>query len=213
MAPHHSHGILAVALAALVGASASAEPDYEYTTDWVSDDAKVWIKYLEPLVGKPGVRGLEVGSYEGRSAIWFLDNVLTADDAKMVCVDVFLDAPIEARFDANIEASGRAAKVRKIKGDSKFVLRRMKPFSYDFIYIDGCHAASCILADAVLSWLILKPGGVLIFDDYGEFSTWRVSSRPKTAIDAFVQIFADQLEVLHEDDSTYVVRRKLADPE
>lgn len=32
------------------------------------------------------------------------------------------------------------------------------------VYIDGSHAAKDVIADAVLAWALLRPGGVLIFD-------------------------------------------------
>lgn len=32
------------------------------------------------------------------------------------------------------------------------------------MYIDGSHAAKDVIADAVLAWALLRPGGVLIFD-------------------------------------------------
>ena len=36
----------------------------------------------------------------------------------------------------------------------------------DLIYIDGSHLAKDVLSDAILSWKLLKPSGVMIFDDY-----------------------------------------------
>ncbi|MCZ6464828.1 MAG: class I SAM-dependent methyltransferase [Proteobacteria bacterium] len=44
----------------------------------------------------------------------------------------------------------------------------------DFIYIDGCHEAACVLLDAVLSWDLLKVGGTMIFDDY----VWSMVANP-----------------------------------
>ena len=37
---------------------------------------------------------------------------------------------------------------------------------YDFIYIDGDHTAFAVLEDMVLSWKLLKIGGMLLVDDY-----------------------------------------------
>ena len=59
------------ALAIVLGLAASAaaeQPDYEFTWDWVSQDSSVWLEHLGNLKGKPNLRALEVGSYEGRSA-------------------------------------------------------------------------------------------------------------------------------------------------
>jgi predicted O-methyltransferase YrrM len=37
---------------------------------------------------------------------------------------------------------------------------------FDLIYIDGSHAAADVMTDAVLSYLLLNVGGVILFDDY-----------------------------------------------
>ena len=38
--------------------------------------------------------------------------------------------------------------------------------NFDLIYIDASHYAPDVLSDAVLAFKLLKPGGILIFDDY-----------------------------------------------
>ena len=37
---------------------------------------------------------------------------------------------------------------------------------FDFVYVDGSHQAPDVLVDAVLSALLLRKGGLLVFDDY-----------------------------------------------
>jgi predicted O-methyltransferase YrrM len=193
-----------------VATLAEEEPRYEFTMDWVSDDASVWLEHLKPLQGRPGVRALEIGSFEGRSAIWFLENILTEDSARITCVDTFPEESYEERFDRNIQATGVAHKVEKITGYSQIALRQLPIGSYDFAYVDGCHQATCVISDAVLSFELLKPGGILIFDDYGWGALFKVPphARPRVAIDAFLAIFRDEIEVLHKDGSLVVVRRK-----
>jgi methyltransferase family protein len=104
---------------------------YEFTEDWTEHRTELWAHVMQPYVGVP-VRMLEVGSFEGRSAAWFLDNVLTHPDAHIVCVDTFagssehaklkLDlSDLEQRFDSNMARHG--PKVTKVKGDSRVVLR------------------------------------------------------------------------------------------
>ena len=58
--------------------------------------------------------------------------------------------------------------------------------SYDFVYVDGCHLATCAIADIILSWDLLKTGGILIIDDYGWLGP--PLDRPKVAVDAFLTI-------------------------
>jgi hypothetical protein len=75
------------------------------------------------------------------------------------------------------------------------------PF-FDFIYVDGGHGASTVLADAVLAFRLLKPrGGVLAFDDYGGGS-----HETRTAIDAFLDAHSGQLKIVHSSFVLVVVK-------
>jgi predicted O-methyltransferase YrrM len=70
--------------------------------------------------------------------------------------------------------------------------------SYDFIYIDGSHKAADVLEDAVLSFRLLKVGGLLIFDDYA----WNGGGptefdNPRRGIDAFYHAYGNQLKQAH----------------
>lgn len=184
-------------------------PKYRFTTDWVSRNASLWTQTLSTFKDKPNVRALEVGSFEGRSALWFLENILTHPTASITCIDVWVDA-YEDLFDENIKAYGNPGKVIKLKDRSDVVLKTLKPQGYDFIYIDGSHVAKDVLTDAVLAWDLLKPGGIIIFDDYdwAGVRSWIVPHHtPKTAINAFLKVFGPYLDVLHQDYQL-VVRKK-----
>ncbi len=191
--------------------SVSAEPKYQFSKDWVNRGGRVrdWMSALRPYQGKAGVHALEIGSFEGLSAIWFLDNILTNDSSTITCVDIF-PAGYGDVFDRNIAASGRAKRVVKKTGLSSQVLRSLKRNSYDFIYVDGCHEAACVYLDAALSWDLLKVGGTLIFDDY----VWELGKpahgRPKLAIDAFVESFAPFIDV-HQTNNHSLILRKTRD--
>jgi predicted O-methyltransferase YrrM len=181
-------------LAPAMSATADEKAGYRYTIDWTSVNTTTWLQYLAPLRDRPNARGLEIGCFEGRSTLWFLENVLTHPSATMTCIDVFTDK-IEADFDHNVKLSGQGERVVKRKGYSQDVLRNLDLESYDFVYIDGCHLASCALTDAVLSWDLLRAGGFIIFDDYLFKINAPPSERPKLAIDAFIEAFIDQIHV------------------
>ncbi|CAG8741307.1 12921_t:CDS:1, partial [Dentiscutata heterogama] len=69
---------------------------------------------------------------------------------------------------------------------------------FDFIYIDGSHVASNVLADAILAWNLLKDGGIMIFDDY-EWDRYKEEyNNPKIAIDAFIKCYNPQIEIIHK---------------
>jgi predicted O-methyltransferase YrrM len=163
--------------------------------------------WLAPFIGKP-VCGLEVGSHEGRSALWLLDNILTDPMARLTCVDTWqgeemqqaagMDFALkEKNFFENIKPYRNKVSVHKGESRKELVVMAEKlPAWFDFIYIDGSHVAADVLTDAVLSWLILKIGGVLIFDDY----TWRSGKGAlhdsQMAIDSFTECFAGRYKVL-----------------
>lgn len=186
-------------LASACGNEESAEPGgYEFSTDWTSAHAEQWSKSLAKFKGKPDVEGLEIGCFEGRTSIWLLENIATDPTAGMTCIDVFTE-PMEKRFDHNIRVAGFTDKITKLKGYSQDVLRTLDYDSFDFVYIDGCHRASCVLSDAVMAWDLLKPGGIIIFDDYLLNLKDPPTERPKIAIDAFLANYQDRLDVLSKE--------------
>jgi Methyltransferase domain len=97
---------------------------YDFTGDWFSWNIPVWEKVLSPYKGKAGVRYLEIGAYEGRSAVWMLENVLTNPTASLTAIDIF-DGSYERRYHENIERSGSAGKTTTIKGPSQVEARKL----------------------------------------------------------------------------------------
>lgn len=169
-------------------------PEYEFTSDWFSARIPVWERFLLPLAGKP-LHTLEIGSHEGRSALWVLEHVLTHPGSTITCVDPWGDRTVERRFDRNVAASGKSDQLVKRKGHSWRELRDLPPGRFAFVYIDGCHEGLNVLEDAVLSFRLLRPGGLLCFDDY----LWQNDRRghlPREAIDAFLGLYDRQVEVL-----------------
>ena len=111
-----------------------------------------------------------------------------------------------SRFDRNVEEARKKVthiKVEKIKDVSTYGLAKQMDwlenplFMFDFIYVDGSHQAPDVLCDAVMAWRVLRDGGVMVFDDYLWGDPRMPLHRPKVAIDAFMNIFAAELIVLH----------------
>jgi SAM-dependent methyltransferase len=184
-------------------------PKYRFSYDWVSPHTKEWEKDLAPFRGKPRVRALEIGCFEGQSACWFLDNILTDPTSRLVCVDPFavpmssvLLRYFEVRFDQNIAASGAADRVTKLIGPSQVVVRTLQPSQFDFVYVDGSHKIGDVLQDAVLAWTVLRPGGVVMFDDYGlvdDLSEGLTARAPGRALDAFLTVLGSSAAILRRD--------------
>jgi predicted O-methyltransferase YrrM len=119
---------------------------------------------------------------------------------------------VQQRFVRNMEKLGNLKAVcwNAIREPSVMALGEMIQESYvfEFIYIDGSHQAKDVLTDACMAWQVLRPGGIMVFDDYLWGDKRDVLHRPKLAIDAFVNIFAEDLTVLHVGNQLVVKRNQ-----
>lgn len=178
-------------MTANAGVSLAAEPTF--TTDW-SDSIAHWPKLFAELclVGRPGLRFLEVGCFEGRTTLWLLDHVLTGPGSSVVVIDPFgHDGQLE-RFTRNLGGNVGAGRATVRQGESGMVLREHTLGSFDFVYIDGDHSAQAVLADAVLAWPLLRPGAAVVFDDYWWPEKGPLDS-PGIAVDAFAACYAREI--------------------
>ena len=137
---------------------------------------------------------LEIGSYEGRSTCWLLENGLT-DKGSIVCVDPFSGMQaVEARFWSNVQATqGAEQTVSLFKKPSYKALAEMigHKYVFDFIYVDGVHSAIGALTDACMAWGLLRSGGVMLFDDY-----LYPHEPTKVGVDAFLAGFEGKYDLL-----------------
>jgi|GEM_PF-1104180 len=168
---------------------------YRFTSLWFDCNIKEWQKTLARFINKPNLSFLEIGSYEGRSTIWLLENILTDKSSKITCIDIF-NSYYSYIFDENIKRGKYNNKVTKLNGKSIEILRNLNFNSYDFIYIDGDHSHTAILEDTILCWELLKINGIMIFDDY-KIET-KIDQKPKIAIDAFLKVFKDKIKITNK---------------
>ena len=124
---------------------------------------------------------LEIGSFEGSSALFVLKNFITT---KLYCVDSWNDKYEYKRFIFNL---------KKFKGRYKFFKRTSDNFfsknseKFDLIYVDGSHTKSQVFKDIKNSWKILNIGGLIICDDffYGDIYKEVNNNIPIQAINKF----------------------------
>ena len=174
---------------------------------WYLDDLEGWEDLLR---SDAPVKALEIGAFDGVSANLMLDLLFVHPDSEIHAIDPFLPDPTTPEvneetkvcFEQNCTTGGNESRIRLYEGISAEVLAWMASEegywqSFDFIYIDGSHLAKDVFIDAALSWNLLKPGGILAFDDYG-WGTWDPNpvGKPRPAIDAFASIFRDRITLL-----------------
>jgi len=197
-----------------------------YSYDWFSHHVPTWSRLLGPWRGRPDLNFLEIGSFEGRSACWLLQNVLTHGTSRITCIDLFLESlegdPVHMpevahpnkSFDENVAAIGAAHKVTKMAGPSFEILPQLPASSFDFVYVDGSHYAAYVLTDAVLAWRCLRLGGLVIFDDY----LWGAEKlpaedRPMAGVDAFMAGFKGHYDIVLREYQVALRKTKELEPE
>jgi predicted O-methyltransferase YrrM len=169
-----------------------------FTVDWFTGYIPMWKTVFADTKVPENV--LEIGSFEGRSTCWLLENT----QAHVTCVDTWEGSDENTteqkdglfdRFQDSIK--DHKDRVTICRGFSGEVLRTFpcEP-KFDFIYIDGSHYSKDVLEDAVLSWRLLKPGGVIIFDDLNwtvDGNNLRDLRNPRVGIEAFCAVFQPQI--------------------
>jgi predicted O-methyltransferase YrrM len=179
----------------------------EYTADWFSYSIPVWEKVVLPRLPSGTRKFLELGSHEGRSAVWFLEHAMRPGD-ELTCVDIWKSEPVERRFAGNVNGRARAVKGDITEALLGLVSQREK---FDCVYIDGNHDGRVVLENAVLAWMVLSVGGVLVFDDYRykipvEYSIGAIDTH--FGIDAFLSCYCLRMQVLHRTAQVAVLKTR-----
>jgi hypothetical protein len=163
------------------------------------------------------VRYLEIGACEGHSAAFVYailkgEVLITVVDpwSESVEIDCTTMRGAFGMFSANMEAIGATDKVRVLKGRSIDHLPRLVDAGehFDIIFIDGSHATLDVTLDAVLCWRLLRPGGLMIFDDYWyRRPDLGPGFRPKLAIDGFIGAMGHEITVLDVARQVFVQKK------
>lgn len=194
--------------------------------DWTSRYTPIWERAFAHLgmVGSPGLRFLEIGCCEGRSTIWFLEHVLTDPTSTIEVIDTFDGSPefvhvpeldtagLGERFRANL--APWAERVTVHQGPSRrelcaLLLNAGCHEAFDFVYVDGSHHQVDTLTDGVLAWPLVRPGGLMIFDDavYAFQLSDGTIHRPRIGINAFMSAFVGQYDIVIEGAQMGLVKR------
>jgi predicted O-methyltransferase YrrM len=185
-----------------------------FTVDWFEKTGKKnFEKHLKCFSGKENIQFLEIGVYEGMSTVWLLQNVITANSSTVDVVDTFLGSiehkgrqelkldTLKERFLENIKLYKQHVNIHV--GRSQDVLRNFQK-KFDFIYVDGSHQAIDVIEDAILAFRLLKINGLMAFDDYRWNKIGDPLQHPQIAIDAFIQLFSNKIEVVEKNYQLFI---------
>ncbi|KAL1939691.1 hypothetical protein VTO73DRAFT_9724 [Trametes versicolor] len=206
-----------------MAAASTEQPGYIFTEtqDWFSFNIETW-RGLFHHVHTPHPRVLEIGSWEGRSAIFLLTELCRAG-GEIVCID---------HFDLMQTAAGRE-RHRKLTHNLALTAKpfRILPMfsvpalmtllteemsaaqpGFDWVYVDGSHEADDTFLDGELAWRLARKGAVIIFDDYRWDKEPEDSMHhPKRGIDAFLALHKGEYDVLSSETQYQVVLQKTVD--
>lgn len=200
----------------------SSDPaSYQWTSeqDWFSHNIPEWSQWISLL--KTSVpRLLEIGTWEGRSAVWLLENACQSG-GDLTCIDHFDLLTTEAgreRYEKVLHNLALTGKPFRLMDDFSVPalytlldesLSPTAPAGFDFLYIDGSHEADDTCLDGELAWRLAEKGAIVIFDDYN----WSVQPadgphHPRRGIDTFMTLHAGEFERLSSHGSYQMVLRK-----
>jgi hypothetical protein len=191
---------------------------YAFSVNTFTDRIPTWTKLLSEFKGKPGINYLEIGTFEGRSALWMAENIVTHPTSTLTIIDAFQENTFK-RFTANVNLSGESSRFKVLAGFSTQKIREVPFNSIDIAYIDGSGKGVVMLGDLVNTWNLMKVGGVMICSRFALIPPLRRAlglqigdPGPHEAIDAFLKLYAPYIQVLtFEPNQVFIRKRRSAE--
>jgi hypothetical protein len=186
---------------------------YTFTKNWFTHKIPSWTQTLKEFKGKPDIHYLEIGAFEGRSALWLLENILTHPTSKITIIDAF-EEDSHRTFISNINLSGEASKFKILVGFSTEKIKDVPLNSIDFAYIDGSGKGIVMLSDLVNTWNLVKVDGIIICSRYSLDEDLRKALElqhndpgPFEAIDTFLKLYRPYIKDLVSQENQVIFRK------
>ena len=199
------------------GEDGTASESYIFTAsqDWFTHNIAIWEPYIDVLLSTLPVgrapRALEVGSWEGRSAVYILTKICNTPDSLLVCIDHFdllrtvAGRERHAKVIHNLTLTGSPFRLDNFSTFGLMTLLNEETLAnqdggFDFVYIDGSHEADDTFLDAELAWRLTRLAGLIILDNY-KWGRESASSmhHPAWGIDAFITLHEGRFELPHKE--------------
>jgi predicted O-methyltransferase YrrM len=171
--------------------------------------------HLTPLAGQPNLKFLQIGVYTGDASVWLCENILTDRTSYLYDVDTWAGSAEQEHEQINFdqvfeyyeERIGIFKSTIRLKMTSDEYFAGKNESRFDFIYIDGDHTSHQVAKDAENAWKLLKPGGIMAFDDYRWGEDLAPELTPKPAIDRFLAKYTGEYELLSKDYQVWIQRK------
>ena len=181
------------------GWSECVTKDYFFTRDLFSYKIKTWSAIIAPLQ-EQAIAALEIGCYQGMSACWMLDQILTGETDRLTCID----SQFEKYFQENITKTGNSDRVTLQDGNVQQLLAAMPAASFELINLqDRRKNSDDVAKNTELAWNLLKPSGLIIFNSYGWRNPRNPNHNPQAGIDRVLNAMGDRFEVVHHSPQTF----------
>lgn len=183
--------------------------DLTFSSAWFLNHYGKWRWFIrrEGLREKT-LKILEIGSWEGMSAHFFLSHLprahLTAVDTWMGSEEHSVEPEqLFACFQENVSGFVERLDVRRMSSDDFFESLDMsdpdfQPF--DLVHVDGDHSFEQVRRDAESAWRAVRDGGYIVFDDYFWVPIPGSAGNPGEAINGFLREKRGQYRLV---DCTY----------
>jgi predicted O-methyltransferase YrrM len=174
-----------------------------------------WFNFIPKTDGP--IQYLEIGTFYGANALSVEKTYAKHPGSIIYCVDPWQDysecpqhakyknqqSTIYSTFMKNISNADTPSKFIVKRGFSNEVIPTFNDKQFDIIYIDGNHQPEYVLEDAVLCFRKLKPGGYMVFDDYG----WGGPDMTKKGIDGFLNGYHKRIKMLGVKNTQVFIQR------
>jgi predicted O-methyltransferase YrrM len=180
--------------------------------NWFEGQQYNFENHLLHLAGKPDLKFLQIGVYTGDASIWLCENVLRNKTSFLYDVDTWAGSDESEHSQINFDKVFKYYETRtgvyqsilrfKMTSDEYFAGNNILKF--DFIYIDGDHTSHQVTKDADSAWKLLKPNGIMAFDDYLWGKDLQPELTPRPAIDRFLAKYTGEYELLSQDYQVWI---------
>lgn len=182
--------------------------DYVFTNKWALKARPNWPYIISKFGSESPLTIVEIGAYEGQTTFYLADEYLSKrPGSKLHVIDPFTGseehsreqvADLFKRFSYNLICCDhpKLIDVRKMMSHQGLIGLYNEGVKADIIYVDGDHTSGSVMCDLTLSWLILKPRGIILCDDVHWNAFKEVQKNPRLAVDSFVHAHWHEIDLL-----------------